>query len=69
MKNFLLSLLDYFYKKKCYLCGSSKECVAMCSNCYDSMSSLPLEVNRTILNVKIYACGLYEKTMQKMMLS
>lgn len=38
----------------------------MCSNCYDSMSSLPLEVNRTILNVKIYACGLYEKTMQKM---
>lgn len=38
----------------------------MCSDCYNSMSCLPVEVNRTILNSKIYACGVYEKTMQKM---
>ena len=66
MKNFLLSLLDWIYKKKCYFCGSSKYSVAMCEDCYDTLSHLPLEVNRNIHGVKIYACGLYEKNMQKM---
>ena len=66
MKNFLLSLLDWIYKKKCYFCGSSRDCTIMCNDCYNSMSHLPIGINRTILNKEIYACGIYEKTMQKM---
>ena len=35
MKEFLLGLLDWIYKKKCYFCKSSKECSKMCSECFN----------------------------------
>ena len=66
MKNFLLGLLDWIYKKKCYFCGSSKESSRMCSKCYDGLTYAPICVNRTILNSKIYACGYYQSNMQKL---
>lgn len=66
MKKILLNLLDLIYKKKCYFCNSSEECVHMCSKCYAELNFLPLEVNRNILNVEIYAAGIYEKNIQKM---
>lgn len=70
MKNFLFDLLDWIYKKKCYFCGSSKECIKMCSTCYDEMEHLPFEVNRKItisnMEVNIYCCGVYDKNLQKL---
>ncbi len=66
MKRFLLNLLDWIYKKKCYFCGNSKECVKMCSECYSKMERLPLKVNRVILGKKVFCAGVYEKELQKL---
>lgn len=66
MKTFLLNLLDWIYKKKCYFCGSSKECLKMCSNCFEEMEYLPVEVNRVVSGVDVYCTGVYESNLQKL---
>lgn len=66
MKDFLIGLLDWIYKKKCYFCKSSQECVMMCSKCYDEMDFLPAKVNRIIEGKKVYCAGIYAKILQKM---
>ncbi len=66
MKNFLLSLLDWIYKKKCYFCGNSKQSLKMCDKCYDKMNFCNVTVNRQILGANIYACGLYNAELQKL---
>lgn len=66
MKDFLIGLLDWIYKKKCYFCKSSKECIMMCSKCYDEMDYLPAKVNRIIEGKKVYCAGVYAKILQKL---
>ena len=66
MKNFLLGLLDWIYKKKCYFCGSSKHSLKMCDKCYDKMNFCDVKINRQIFGAKVYACGLYNGEMQKL---
>jgi len=66
MKKFLINLLDWIYKKKCYFCGNSKECLTMCSNCYDEMEHLRVQKNREILGVDVYCAGVYENNIQKL---
>lgn len=66
MKEFFLGLLDWIYKKKCYFCGSSRECVKMCSKCYDTLEFLPVRVNRMIEGKKVYCAGNYSKNLQKL---
>lgn len=65
MKDFLIGLLDWIYKKKCYCCGKSKESVKLCSKCYDELDFLPAGVNRTFNNCNIYCAGIYSKNLQK----
>lgn len=66
MKKFLLDLLDWIYKKKCYFCRSSKECVKMCSKCYSELEHLPFSVNRIVEGKNVYCAGLYSKNLQKL---
>ena len=66
MKDFLLGLLDWIYKKRCYFCKSSKESVKMCSKCYDELEFLPVGVNRKVFENEIYCAGVYDKNLQKM---
>ena len=66
MKDFFIGLLDWIYKKKCYFCKSFKECVKMCSKCYEEMDYLPVKVNRVIDGVNVYCAGIYEKNLQKL---
>ena len=66
MNKFFENLLDWIYKKKCYFCGSSKQSVKMCSNCYDTLDHLPAEINRTFNGINIYCAGEYSKNLQKM---
>lgn len=66
MKIFLLSLLDWIYKKKCYFCKNSSESVKMCSKCFDDLEFLPVQVNRKFNGVNIYCAGVYSKNLQKM---
>ena len=66
MKKFLIGLLDWIYKKKCYFCRRSKECVKMCSECYNEMEHLPVKVNRIIDGKNVYCAGIYEKNLQKL---
>lgn len=66
MKKFFENLLDWIYKKKCYFCKSSKESVRMCTQCFDELDFLPVEVNRRFNGVDIYCAGVYNKNLQKM---
>lgn len=64
--DFFNKLLDFIYKKRCYFCGSSKESVKMCSKCYDSLTHKQACLNRAIDGVKVYAAGVYDKNLQKL---
>lgn len=67
MKNHLLNLLDWIYKKKCYFCGSSAESIKMCLECFDEMEYLPVGSSRRIFEIfNVYCCGAYEKNLQKL---
>lgn len=66
MKKKFVNLLDWIYKKKCYFCGNSKDCLIMCSKCYEEMEYLPLYPNREVLNKIVYCAGIYEKNIQKL---
>lgn len=66
MKTFLLGLLDWIYKKKCYFCKSSKECIKMCSKCYDTLEHLNPAVNRIVYSKNVYCAGVYSKNLQKL---
>lgn len=66
MKRFFIGLLDWIYKKRCYFCRSSKECVKMCSSCYDEMEHLSCQTNRIIDGKKVFCAGVYEKNLQKL---
>lgn len=70
MKNFLTKslhwLLDLIYKKKCYFCGSSNECLKMCSKCYEEMDYLQTEQNRMIDGIEVHCAGVYDKNLQKL---
>lgn len=61
-----LDLLDWIYKKRCYFCRSSKQCVEMCSDCYDKMQFLSVNANRVFEGVNIYCAGIYTKELQKL---
>ncbi len=66
MKKIWNLLLDLVYKKKCYFCGKSKYSVKMCPDCFAKLSYNEVHVNRIIDGVNVYACAVYEKTLQKL---
>lgn len=66
MFNFLIKILDFVYKKKCYFCGSSHENALMCQRCYDKIAPFAPGVIQKILGVNIYVCCFYEKEMQRL---
>ncbi len=66
MLNFVSAILDLIYRKKCYFCGKSKNSVRMCSDCYEELTFSEFRANRIIDGVNIYSCGIYEKTLQKL---
>ena len=66
MKNFLYELLDWIYKKKCYFCGKSHECIKMCSDCYNSLEFQSFRVHHIQDGTNFYCAGVYEKNLQKL---
>ncbi len=66
MKNYLLGLLDWIYKKKCYFCGKSHESVKMCSKCFDELDFMPVKLNRKVWKADVYCAGVYSKNLQKL---
>ena len=66
MFNFLIKLLDFIYKKKCYFCRSSYHNTLMCENCYNKIEELSLCPILTISGIKIYSSCHYVKEMQKL---
>ncbi len=65
MKKILTELLDLIYKKKCYLCGSSKEAVKICSSCYKKIEHLKIYEYTKIKGIKVYCCAEYTNDIQK----
>ncbi len=66
MKDFLIGLLDWIYKKKCYFCANSYESAKMCSKCFDNLDFLSVDVNRRVLKTDVYCAGVYSKNLQKL---
>ena len=66
MLNFLNSVLDLIYRKKCYFCGSSKYTLKMCPNCYEKLEFLDRNANRIINGINIFCAGQYTKELQKL---
>lgn len=66
MKNFLNSLLDLIYKKKCYFCGKSKYSLKMCPECFEKLEFNDFSASRIINSVDIYCAGVYTKELQKL---
>ena len=66
MKNFLNSLLDLIYRKKCYFCRKSKHSLKMCPECYEKLEFSDFNANRIIDGVDIYCAGVYTRELQKM---
>lgn len=66
MLNYLIKILDFVYKKKCYFCRSSYENSIMCQKCYDAIEELSLSPVLTINGIKIFSCTHYAKEMQKL---
>lgn len=66
MKNFLESILDLIYRKKCYFCGSSKSSLKMCPKCYDKLEFSDRRVNRILEGCDLYCAGTYTKELQKL---
>lgn len=65
MKSLINSILDLIYKKKCYVCRSSKHSLKLCPECYDKLEFYPVRSNRIIDGVNIYVSGYYTKELQK----
>lgn len=65
IKDLFNKLLDYIYKKKCYVCRSSRESVALCTRCYDELTHNSYTLNRAIDGVRVYSAGVYDKSLQK----
>ncbi len=66
MFNFLIKLLDFVYKRKCYFCRKSDENTIMCEKCFDNIELFDLNPIKEISGTKIYACCAYVKEMQKL---
>lgn len=66
MKKIFSIILDLIYKKKCYFCRKSKYSLKMCPNCYEELTFSDFQVDRIVDGVNIYSCGIYEKTLQKL---
>ncbi len=66
MFKFLIKILDFVYRKKCYFCRTNYENSVMCQNCYDKIEMMSLAPSRILLGVKIYSCCYYQKEMQKL---
>ncbi len=62
----LKKLLDYIYKKKCYICSSSKGNSLFCNNCYEKLDYLPFKPVETIDNIDIFSCCYYKNSIQKL---
>jgi len=65
MINFFKSFLDLIYKQKCYVCGKSKYSVKLCPDCFNELQYSDINANRIINGVNVFSCGVYEKTLQK----
>lgn len=66
MFNFLIKLLDFIYKKKCYFCRKSFENTIMCRKCFDNIELFDDRPVKEIFDVQVYACCFYAKEMQKL---
>lgn len=66
MRKFIESLLDLIYRKKCYFCGSSRDSLIMCQNCYDKLEFSNNAANRIVLGCDVFCAGVYTKELQKL---
>lgn len=66
MTEFLLQLLDWIYKKNCYLCNRVIDDGCICQSCYDKIEIYYPEPVKEILGIKIFAACSYQNEVQKL---
>lgn len=66
MNNFLTQLLNLIYKKRCFLCKSTKENVKVCSKCLSEIKFLPFKPVKNICGANVYSVCIYKDKIQKL---
>ena len=59
-------LLDLIYSKSCYFCSKSDENIIFCSKCRKDIKYLPLNPDKSIIGVSVYAVSYYQNTVKKL---
>lgn len=66
MHNFISMLLDLIYKRKCYLCKSSKDNKFLCKKCYDSIIFNSKAEIAVISGCSVFCVTAYKDGVQKL---
>ncbi|OGI03456.1 MAG: hypothetical protein A2Y25_10690 [Candidatus Melainabacteria bacterium GWF2_37_15] len=66
MLDFFGNILDYFFYKKCYLCGNKAEFGSLCGNCFEKIKAKSFKKTKNIKGVPIYGYFSYEGELKKL---
>ncbi|MDD3013695.1 MAG: ComF family protein [Candidatus Gastranaerophilales bacterium] len=65
MINFIKQLLDWIYRKKCYICGKDAFSEPICINCLEEIEINQYNYHKKIHSFEIYSAGIYTANMRK----
>jgi ComF family protein len=66
MINFIKQLLDWIYRKKCYICGKDAHSEPICSKCIEEIEFNQFNPYGKIEYFEIYSAGIYTAHMRKL---
>lgn len=66
MFDYLIQLLDWIYKKRCYFCKKVSDNQLMCKECFDEIQLLQIKPIKQLPPYKIYSATSYTDNMQKL---
>lgn len=67
MKKIFLNLLNFIYRKKCCICGQTKENTILCKKCFEN---LDYRINKPLFildnSIPVYSASFYKEDMKKL---
>lgn len=66
MNNFIKQLLDWIYRKKCYICGKETSTGSACNSCVAKVELNPLAPLDNVHLLEVYSASLYTCSMREL---
>jgi len=66
MNNFIKQLLDWIYRKKCYICGKETSTVSVCDKCIAKVELNPLQPLNNVHLLEVYSASIYTSSMREL---